>query len=368
VERPLNTITLRGLNRATLARQMLLAREQASPTEAVERLAGMQAQEAKPPFVGLWTRLERFEREDLLAALRERDVVRATWLRATLHLTSAADYLAFRMVLDPMLERAMRGFGAQIDVGELLPVARKLVERAPRNFNELRGLLSEAFPKVNERALGYIVRLRLPLVMLVTDDRWGFPPVADFTLADEWLGATPEADDTPHELVRRYLAAFGPATAADVQTWSGLQGIRGVLGELRDDLHVVRDQGGRTLFDLPSSPRPDEDTPAPVRFLPAFDNLVLSHADRTRVLADEHKGQVLTKNLRVRPTFLVDGFVAGTWEIECARPKAPATLRISPFAALPKGVAEELGAEGRALLRFAEDDAVTYDVQVERPG
>jgi hypothetical protein len=361
-----DTITLRGLNRATLARQMLLSRERVSPAEAVERLAGMQAQEAKPPFAGLWTRLERFRRDDLLAALREREVVRATWLRATLHLVRAGDYLALRMALDPMLERAMRGFGAQVPVEELLPVARTLVEQAPRNFNELRGLLSEAFPEVNERALGYIVRLKLPLVMVATGDPWGFPSVADFTLADEWLGAKPDTGDAPHELVRRYLAAFGPATAADVQTWSGLQGVRAVLAELRDELHVVEDEGGRTLFDLPGAPRPGEDTPAPVRFLPAFDNLVLSHADRTRVLADEHKGRVTTRNLRVRPTFLVDGFVAGTWEI--GRKKAAATLRVSPFAPLPKGAAGELATEGEALLRFAEDDADTYDVRVDKPG
>jgi hypothetical protein len=198
--------------------------------------------------------------------------------------------------------------------------------------------------------------------MVVTYDRWGFPSVADFTLADEWLGAKPAKGDAPHELVRRYLAAFGPATAADVQTWSGLQGIRGVLAELRDDLHVLTDEGGRTLFDLPEAPRPDQDTPAPVRFLPAFDNLMLSHADRTRVLADEHKGKVLTRNLRVHPTFLVDGFVAGTWQIE--RAKAAATLRLSPFAKLPKAAATELRAEGEALLRFAEDDATSYDVKI----
>jgi Winged helix DNA-binding domain len=365
VERPLTgRVTLRALNRATLARQLLLARERASVVEAVERLAGMQAQEPRPPFVGLWTRLEGFERADLLAALRERTLVRATWLRATLHLTSARDYLAFRMALEPMLERAMRGFGAKVQVEELLPVARRLVEQRPRTFNELRGLLAEAFPRVNERALGYIVRLRLPLVMVATDDeRWGFPSVADFTLADAWLGARPAKDDSPHELVRRYLAAFGPATAADVQTWSGLQGIRGVLAELRKELHAVTDEGGRTLLDLPDAPRPDQDAPAPVRFLPAFDNLLLSHADRTRVLADGHRAKVITRNLRVHPTFLVDGFVAGTWEIE--RKRATATLRLSPFAALPRRAAKALGAEGERLLRFAEEDATTWDVRVD---
>jgi hypothetical protein len=365
LERALSTITLRGLGRATLARQLLLARERAGVTGTVERLAGMQAQEARPPFVGLWTRLEGFRRDDLLAALRGRELVRATWLRATLHLVSARDYLAFRSVLDPMLARATRGFGTQVAVEELLPVARKHLAGRPRTFNELRGLLAEAFPDVNERALGYLVRLRLPLVMTATDDRWGYKQPAEFTLADEWLDAEPDDGDAPHELVRRYLAAFGPATAADVQTWSGLQGIRAVLADLRDELVALKDEAGRTLFDLPDAPRPDPDTPAPLRLLPAFDNLVLAHADRSRVVPERHKGRITTKNLRVLPTVLVDGLVAGTWEVE--RSGARATLVVSPFEPLPAGAAEELQAEGEALARFAEEDAGSHAVRIQPP-
>ena len=145
--------------------------------------------------------------------------------------------------------------------------------------------------------------------------RWGFPPVADFTLADAWLGEPLATDDAPEPLVLGYLAAFGPATAADAQTWSGLTGIKPVLERLRPQVRVFRDERGRELFDLPAAPRPDDDVPAPPRFLPEFDNLVLSHADRTRVLADEHRGFVVTKNLRVRATFLWDGFACGTWAL-----------------------------------------------------
>jgi winged helix DNA-binding protein len=364
-----DTLTRRRLNRATLARQLLLARERVSTVEAVERLCGMQAQEAKPPFVGLWTRVDGFRREDLHAALHERAVVRAMAMRATLHLMSAEDYRAHRNALQPVMTQAMRVLRERadgLDLEKLLPVARTLLGQQPRTFAELRALLQEEFPNVNERALGYAVRTQLPLVMVPTKDRWAFPSVADFTLAETWLDAPVSDDAAPDALVLRYLAAFGPATAADVQTWSGLTGVGRVLKALRPRLRVFQDERGRELFDLPAAPRPDEDVAAPPRFLPEFDNLVLSHADRTRVLADEHRGLVVTKNLRVRAAFLVDGFVGGTWDVN--RTRKAATLRLAPFHALPHRAVSELAEEGEALLRFAEPDAETFAVEViERP-
>ncbi len=362
------TLTLRQLNRATLARQMLLAREKLSTVKAVERLGGMQAQEPKPPFIGLWTRVSEFRREDLRQTLRDRDVVRATLMRATLHLMSARDYSALRMTLQPVMMQAIRVLGdraAGLELEALLPVARRLLHSEPRNFNELRSVLQWEFPEVNERALGYAVRTHLPLVMVPTEDRWAFPSVADFTLAETWLGAPLSEDAAPQALALRYQAAFGPATATDVQTWSGLQGMKTVLDGMRPRLRSFKDERGRELFDLPEAPRPDEEVAAPPRFLPEFDNLVLSHADRTRVLADAHRGLVVTKNLRVRATFLLDGFVRGTWATE--RKKAAATLHITPFEALPRGAANELANEGEALLRFVEDDATTFAVEVGKP-
>ena len=359
------TLTRRQLNRATLARQLLLERHPISAVEAVERLCGLQAQEAKPPYIGLWTRLEAFRGDELAEALRAREVVRATLMRATLHLMSARDYAALRASLAPALTQAMGVLGARADgleVEKVLPAARDLLEEQPRTFNELRALLAEAFPRVNDRALGYSVRLQLPLVMVPTESRWGFPSIADFALADVWLGEPLATDDSPEPLVLRYLASFGPATAADAQTWSGLKGIKPVLERLRPQLRVFRDERGRELFDLPAAPRPDDDVPAPPRFLPEFDNLVLSHADRTRVLADEHRGAVVTKNLRVRATFLWDGFVAGTWAAE--REKAMATLVLTPFEALPKTAVKALAVEGEALLRFLEEDATSFDVRL----
>jgi winged helix DNA-binding protein len=359
------TLTLRQLNRATLARQMLLARERVSPVKAVERLAGMQAQEAKPPFIGLWTRVDGFRREDLHRALHRRTVVRATLMRATLHLMSAKDYATVRMALQPMLaavmQSALRDRAKGLEVDKVLPVARTILDERPRGFNELRALLQEEFPTVNHRALGYAVRTQLPLVMVPTDDRWAFPSVADFTLADRWLDK-PLADGGAAALARSYLAAFGPASAADLQTWSGLQGMKAVLEELRPKLRAFEDERGRELFDLPRAPRPDPDTPAPPRFLPEFDNLMLAHADRTRVLADEHRGAVVTKNLRVRATFLWDGFVRGTWSVERKRDRA--TLHIAPFEPLPKRARAALAEEGEALLRFAEADASAFEVKL----
>jgi hypothetical protein len=349
-------LILRALNRATLARQMLLERETTDVTAAVERLGGLQAQEPKPPFLALWSRIEDFRREQLHAALHERRVLRATAMRATLHLVSAADYPALRATLQPVLTAAMavlRGRDEGLDVEQLLPVARRLLEERPRTFNELRPLLVEAFPDVNERALGYAVRMHLPLSMLPSDDRWSFPGDAPFALAD--IGAP-----DPQALVRRYLGAFGPASAADVQAWSGLSGMAAVLAGMRDELEAFK-HGRRTLFDLPGGPWPGEDAPAPPRLLPEFDSLVLAHKDRTRVVADEHRKSLVTGNLRIRATFLVDGFVAGTWTM--ARERDTATLAMSPFEPLERPVEVELAAEAEALLRFAEPDAAKRRVE-----
>jgi hypothetical protein len=349
-------ITLRALNRATLKRQMLLERETTGVTTAVERLGGLQAQEPKPPFLALWTRIEDFRREQLHAALQERRVLRATAMRATLHLVSAADYPTLRATLQPALTAAMavlRGRDEGLDVERLLPVARRLLEERPRTFNELRPLLVEAFPDVNERALGYAVRMHLPLAMVPSDDRWSFPADAPFALAD--IGAP-----DPQALVRRYLGAFGPASAADVQAWSGLSGMAAVLEGMRDELETL-EHGRRTLFDLPGAPRPADDAEAPPRLLPEFDSVVLAHKDRTRVVADEHRKSLVTGNLRVRATFLVDGFVAGTWTM--ARKRDTATLAMSPFEPLKRPVEAELAAEAEELLRFAEPDAAKRRVE-----
>jgi hypothetical protein len=365
---PVTTLTRRALNRATLARQMLLEREKTPVPRAIERLAGLQAQLARPPFIGLWSRLEGFRREALTRPLLRREVVRAPLMRCTLHLMSAKDYVKLRASLQPVLADAMRSALRErakgLDLEALAAAARTFFEEEPRTFEELRAFLLERYPKGDERAMGYAVRTLLPLVQVPTETGWGYPGTADFAVAESWLGEPLDTDESPHPLVSRYLAAFGPASVSDVQTWSGLKGLRVVLEELRPKLRTFQDERGRELFDLPKAPRPPEDTLAPVRFLPEYDNLVLAHDDRTRLIADAHRSAIFKSNLRILPTFLVDGFVAGTWKAE--RKKATATLVLEPFETLTKKVRAELEEEGDGLVRFVEEDASAFEVRFEK--
>jgi hypothetical protein len=354
-------ISGRAINRATLARQLLLERTDASATEVVGRLAGMQGQEAKHPFVGLWSRMHGFGDEHLMAAVRKRDIVRATLFRGTLHLVTGKDYLRFRSTLSPVLESWLRVLGDRAEgmqPEKVVKAAKALLVHEPLTFAELRDALVREFPNVNERALGFCTRMMVPLVMFPTDTRWGWPANARFTPAEEWLGATIEPQAVPEELLLRYLEAFGPATPADFQTWSGLSKVKPLFDSL--DLERLADENGKTLYDVPGGLRPDADTPAPVRFLPEFDNLLLAHAKRDRIIADEHKPAVFTKNLRVRATYTVDGLVAGLWTAE--KKRAVATLLVKPFGRTTKKIATELKREGIGLLRYLEPDAKTYEV------
>lgn len=359
-------LSRRDLNRATLARQLLLAREPMDLVAAAERVGGLQAQEPRPPVLGLWARVAGLAREDVAAALADRRLVRGTLMRGTLHLTGAAQFRVLRPALQPVLTAGLRALGAraaEVDVPAVVAAAAELLAREPLPFDAIRAALGERFPDVDDRALGFTVRMLVPLVMVPTEDRWCFPRNAAFAPADGWLDAAVPTEGDPAAVVRPYLAAFGPASAADVQAWSGLGGMRAVLDGLRDELEVFEDEHGRELFDLPDAPRPGADVPAPPRLLPDFDNLVLAHQDRTRVLPEEHRATVTTKNLRVRATFLVDGAVAGTWAM--ARKGRRATLTLEPFGRAPaRAVRAALVEEAEALLRFAEPDAASWDVSV----
>ncbi len=245
-----------------------------------------------------------------------------------------------------------RGEGVVVD--DTLAAARKLLARGRKlTFDEIRDALSEQFPDVDHRALGYVTRTGLPLAMVPTDDPWGFPRDSQFRTV-----AKVDKQAATEELVRRYLSAFGPASPADMQVWSGLKGLKEVFAAIEDELEVIDDG----LYDLPGAPRPDGDTPAPVRFLPAFDNMLLAHKDRTRIIDDEHRPRVVTKNLRIHPTFLVDGFAAGMWSIKATKKKA--TLALEPFGKLTKGVQKELREEGERLARFAEPDVADVEISI----
>jgi hypothetical protein len=375
---PEKPLSRRALNRATLARQMLLRREKVKPATAIERLAGMQAQLARPPFIGLWSRIEDFRRDSLTRAIERREVVRGTMMRGTLHLVSREDFISFRPVLQPMLSQGMtavlRDRAKGLNVDALVAAARDYFDETPpafaaetlrrgkRTFDALRGHLRTRFPKLDERAMGYIVRMHLPLVQIPAAGAiWAYPAAADFAVAESWLDEKIDGDDRPHTLALRYLAAFGPATLRDFQTWSAVAAAPGVVEELRPKLRTFRDERGRELLDLPKAPRPDEHEEAPVRFLPEFDSLLLAFADRTRVIADEHRPLIYTKNLLVPATFLVDGFAAGTWKID--RKKKLARLAVKPFGTLTKRARAALAQEGEALLRFVEEDAPAVSVE-----
>ncbi|HEY0194518.1 MAG TPA: winged helix DNA-binding domain-containing protein [Kofleriaceae bacterium] len=354
----------RALNRALLARQLLLERSPLSPTAAIAHLVALQAQAPRPPFIGLWTRLQTFSRDQLHKLLHDRGVVRATFLRGTLHLLTAADFLAFRPALQPMLtagfQAILKDRAAGLDLARLAAFAESLL---PATFDDLRPMLAAEFHQHDDRALGYALRMNLPLVQVPTDDAWAFPAGAAFASARAWLTRdvpTAATADALTALVRRYLAAFGPATIKDAQRWSGIADLAPAFAALRPELVTFRDDKRRELFDLPDAPRPAADREAPVRFIPDFDNLVLGHDDRRRIIADEHRPQLVTKNLLVRPTFLVDGFVAGTWTIE--RHKHGATLTLAPFAPISGSVRDELYAEGGALLQLVEPDAESWVV------
>lgn len=345
-------LSLRDLNRATLARQLLLERASGSVPEAVGAVGGLQAQEPRPPYLGLWSRLAAFSRAELHASLHSGQVVRATLWRGTLHLVRAGDFAAFRPLLQPMLAAAAGQRFPDLEAAPVIEEADRLLAERPHTFTELRSRLQERFPGVNDRALGFAVRMLTPLVMAPTEDRWSFPRESAFGLPPAELRA-----GSLEGLVERYLAAFGPASVADAQAWSGVKGLKAVMSGM--ELERLKGPGGRELFDLPGAPLPGGEAEAPVRFLPDFDTLILGHADRSRLIAEEFRGEVTTKNLRVRATYLVDGMVAGTWQIR--RTTRKATLQLTPFVPVELAVLEE---EAMGVLAFAEPDAASFALEV----
>ncbi len=366
---PERVLTLRELNRATLARQLLLKRVALPALDAVERLVGLQAQLPNPPYIGLWTRLQSFQRDDLTCLIEQRQVVRATMMRSTLHLMTAEDYVLLRPVLQPALTRAMHAFfGApakSIDIEQIVAAARVYIQQEPRTFVQIRARLAELFPETDPALLAYAVRTHLPLVQVPPGGVRGFGGSPAHVEASTWLDRPLDASlDSLRQLVLRYLAAFGPASVKDVQAWSGLSRLQDVLKALKPELRTFRDEQGNELFDLPDAPLHPADVPAPARFLPEFDNLILSHADRSRVVPAEYRSSIFLSAGRVRATFLIDGFVHGTWKTE--RTQNVARIVIEPFEAvelLPSEARSALVEEGEQLIRFIEDSAETFEAR-----
>jgi hypothetical protein len=346
----------RALNRALLARQLLLERRPLSVAATIEHLVAMQAQEPSSPYVGLWTRLDPFDPAELGLLLTERRAVRGWLMRCTLHLATAGDFLALRPHFGPVGERAlMSQFRRALDGTDLRALtaqARALVEAEPMGSAAIGRALSPAFPDVDHRVLGYAATYLLPMVQLPPRGVWRQTRRAVLTTAEHWLGAPLAGDSTADELLRRYLAAFGPATPADFRAWSGLTGAAEIIERARPALRTFSDERGRELFDIPDGALPDAATPAPARYLPEYDNAILAHDDRSRILADGYPPRIVD-----HPTVLHDGFAVGTWRIDGG------VLEVTLFAEADHAALE---AEGERLLRFAATSEEPRGVRIAR--
>ncbi|MFI6037255.1 winged helix DNA-binding domain-containing protein [Streptomyces sp. NPDC051315] len=348
----------RALNRATLDRQLLLRRSPLSAKAAVEHLLGLQAQNVKPPYYALAARLDGFAPERLSTLMADREVVRIVTLRSTIHTHTADDCLTLRPLVQPARDRELTTFRkglAGVDLDRLAALARDLVEAEPRTMKQLREALHTEWPHADPQALAVAARCRLPLVQITPRGLWGRSGQVTLTTAERWLGRATEPAPTADATVLRYLAAFGPASVKDMQTWAGLTRLREAFERLRPRLLTFRDENGVELFDLPDAPRPDPDTPAPPRFLPEFDNLLLSHADRTRVVPPEHWGRTWQGN-QAHCALLVDGFLAGVWKLE------PDALVVEPFGTLTRAQQQEVVAEGARLWETMHAQS-SYDVR-----
>jgi hypothetical protein len=365
-------LSQRALNRALLSRQLLLdrvelpdeaGRRRAAVIAAIEHLVGLQAQAPFPPYYGLWSRLGGFRPDDLAAAITDRSAVRIAVMRGTIHVVSARDCLPLRRLIQPVLDRGLRGsFGKQlagVDATAVAAAGRELVESEPMTFSALGQALAERWPDHPPAALAQAVRAHVPLVQVPPRAVWGRAGQSLHTSAEHWLGPAAAADPA--------LPPTLAATARDVTAWSGLTGLRAVIDELRPSLVTFRDEQGAELFDLPSAPRPGEDVPAPVRLAAEFDNLLLSHADRSRIVHLDHLKRFYRTNAIFPGSVLIDGFVAGMWRL--ARTKSAATLTIElfePFRARrhrrPGQQRAQVGREAEHMLAFCAPGA-THDVR-----
>jgi Winged helix DNA-binding domain len=353
----------RALNRALLERQMLLRRRRVPVLDAVESLVALQTQEPRDPYVALWTRLDRFRPEALSDAIADRRAVRLTLHRGTLHLVTTRDALALRPLFQPIIERVLFGSSPlrkavdSVDLDELLAFFRELLEAEPKTRAELVRAAQERWPSRDATSLGYAMYL-LPTVQVTPRGLWGRSGRSAFTTLERWLGRPVAGRGDLDRMILRYLAAFGPATPADVRAWCGHGGMAEVFEGLRSRLRTFRDESGRELFDVPDGPLPRPDRPAPVRFLPEYDNILLGHADRSRWVpeavprwTDVGWGLVL-----------VDGLVRARWKLK--RAKSSATMRIEPFVKLPAAARREVSAEGERLVAFLAADAAERDIEL----
>ena len=350
-------LSRRALNRALLARQLLLRRVKASAAATIERLVAMQAQVPDLPYVGLWSRLYGFQPEELSRLVESRRAVRMSMHRCTIHLVTARDGLRLRPLFQPVLERGFETgspFGRQIagvDRMALLAAGRALLAERPLTVSELGKLLHERWPDRDPGPLAYALRYMEPLVFIPPRGTWGGRGQVKTTTVEAWLGRPVGPASSLDDLVVRYLAAFGPATVIDMQAWSGMTRMREVFERLRPRLRVFRDESGRELFDLPRAPRPAPETAAPPRFLPDYDNILLAHDDRTRIMGQGQHLGMFSSNAVMKGSLLLDGFVRAIWMP--VKSQNTRTLAITPFGEpIPRRERPEIAEEGMRLLAF----------------
>jgi hypothetical protein len=360
-------LTSRELNRATLARQLLLERVPLDVPTAVHRLGALQAQRPRAPYAALAARLEGFEREDLSRALHDRTVVRATLMRETLHLVTAADYPHDAVAMATYF-RTLRPnhLPDGVDMERVVELAAHAAEALaePLEATELRPILAQLEREMADDRVWRRVRTNAPIVHVPGEEPHAFGQRNRFVAAAAWLGSLEaEEADGVTRLARRYFAAFGPASRADLAAFTGLAAatLAPALEALEPELERLTDERGRELYDLYAAPRPSADTPSPLRLLGEWDNVLLAHADRTRMFDDETRGRVIRKNGDVLPTILVDGVVAGKWWWR--RKKDVATLEATPFVKLTKAVKAELEREAELALAVLEPAATRIEVE-----
>jgi Winged helix DNA-binding domain len=320
--------------------------------EVVEHLVGMQAQEPRDPYVALWTRIAGFRPEELESLIAGREAVRMTLMRGTIHLFTARDALGLRPPLGVVPERLFRSgspFGRRlgdVDVGEIVVAGRALLEEEPRTRAELRKLLGARWPDRDAEAMAHAVAYLLPLVQIPPRGLWSRSGRATLATLESWLGRPLGRDAAPDQVVLRYLAAFGPASTKDVASWSGLTRVREIMERLRGDLRTFRDEHGVELFDLPDAPLPDPDTPAPVRFLPEYDNVFLGHADRSRIGDPADRPRLGFGDGRFFSLVLIGGFLRAVWRVD------DGNVVVKPARRLSKKDRAAVEAEGQKLAAF----------------
>jgi hypothetical protein len=337
-------LTLRELNRALLARQLLLERRKLGVQQAVERICAMQAQWPQSPYIALWTRLTGFQKDDLLRALEQKKVVKSQLFRITLHMSSARDYPYYAAAWQPSARDSTPGVNQQT-IDALSRQVKALATKGPVTHEQIADLAADKMGGFRWRT-----RTLTPLVHLLPSGSWNHYGRAELMAMETVLGVNlPPRDEGAERLVTRYLAAFGPATQEDLLRFAGVR-VRDVRAGLDTaPLRRFRDERRRLLLDLPRAPLPDGDMPVPVRFLPKWDSSILAFAppERARILPDKYRRTVIGKNGDVLPTILVDGFVAATWDVGRKR-----DLTIKPLRKLTKAERAEIDEEGERLVEF----------------